>query len=103
MTRRKKQVEPKQSNRKYHTVVFWNVLAGISISSQQILNIVLKEDTIKLPLEVIIGIAGVMSAAYLGVNIVEKKVTGMNAAKDLLGISVPPKLETDSAAKTPKE
>ena len=82
----KKKSEPKTTNRKYNVVVFWNALAGISIVSQQLLNVLLKDLAVKLPLEIIIGIAGVLSAAYLGVNLAEKKITGLQSAKDVLGI-----------------
>ena len=94
--RKRKQYEPKTTNRKYSIVVFWNTLAGISIVSQQILNVLLKDLAVKLPLEIIIGIAGVLSAAYLGVNLAEKKITGLQGAKDMLGI--PPSTSASAPA-----
>jgi len=64
-------LKEKFSSRKYKTVVFWNVLTVISIILQSALSYVKVE--IKLPLEIITGIAGILNGEYLGVNILEKK------------------------------
>ncbi len=64
-------VREKFQSRKYKVVWFWNALSFLAVAIQSGLSFAGVE--IKLPLEIIIGIAGVLNAAYLGVNLLEKK------------------------------
>jgi len=68
---RRTSVKEKYSSRKYRTVLFWNVVTVLSIVLQSFLSY--KGVEVKLPLEIITGIAGILNGEYLGVNILEKK------------------------------
>ena len=84
-------------SRKYHIVFFWNCLAAGSVAAQVGLSLI--NIQVKLPLEIIVGIAGALSAGYMGVNIWEKKITGLQGAQDaLLGSKAP----TQPASATPE-
>jgi len=58
-------------SRKYRITLFWNWLAATAVVTQSLLSWL--GITIHLPLEIIVGIAGTLSAAYLGINLLEKK------------------------------
>lgn len=62
----------KFQSRKYMFIVFWNVMSSVSIALQFILSYMGRET--KIPVEIIVGIAGVLNGEYLGVNILEKKI-----------------------------
>lgn len=69
-------------SRKYHIVFFWNSLAAGSVAAQVGLSFF--NIQVKLPLEIIVGLAGALSAGYMGVNIWEKKISGLQGAQDAL-------------------
>ena len=76
--KRPEKVKENFMSRKYHLVLFWNTVAAGSIVLQGALNYFLKGEAVKLPLEIIIGIAGVLSGGYMGINVLEKKIIQNN-------------------------
>ena len=63
-------IKEKFQSRKYKMVWFWNVVALLSLALQG--GLAATGSTIRLPLEFIIGIAGALSGAYIGVNLLDK-------------------------------
>ena len=68
----------KFSSRKYKVVIFWNAMGFISLILQALLSYLGKPTVV--PVEIIVGIAGGINGAYLGVNVWEKKGTEIKAA-----------------------
>lgn len=66
----------KFNSRKYRMILFWNILAGVSVVLQTLLS--WQKIPIQLPLEIIVGIAGILTGGYLGINVWEKRVVANN-------------------------
>jgi len=71
---KRKTDKEKFQSRKYKFVTFWNVLSIIAIVMQFILAYLGKEA--KIPVDIVIGLTGLLNAEYLGINILEKKILG---------------------------
>ncbi len=71
---RRKSNKEKFQSRKYRFVMFWNFLTVAAIIMQFLLAYLAKEA--KLPIDIIVGITGLLNAEYLGINILEKKIIG---------------------------
>jgi hypothetical protein len=54
--------------------MFWNILSVIAIIMQFILAYFSKEA--KIPVDIIVGLTGLLNAEYLGINILGKKILG---------------------------
>lgn len=62
----------KFKSRKFLLVIYWNILNIIILVAQ--LYIVHKGINIKLPIDITIGVTGLVDLSYLGVNIAQKKI-----------------------------